>query len=43
MEANGQKTVILAATSSDDKRTAMVSVSTSEGKTVASVNFNEKK
>lgn len=43
MEANGQKTVILAATSSDEKRTAMVSVSTSEGKTMASVNFNEKK
>jgi hypothetical protein len=43
MEANGQKTIILTATSSDDKRTAMVSVSTSEGKTLTSVNFNEKK
>lgn len=43
MEANGQKTVILAATSPDDKRTATVTVSTNEGKTQALVNFNEKK
>jgi hypothetical protein len=42
-EANGQKTVILVGTSSDDKRTATVTVSTSEGKTQALVNFNEKK
>jgi hypothetical protein len=42
-EANGQKTVILAGTSADDKRTATVTVSTNEGKTQALVNFNEKK
>jgi hypothetical protein len=42
-EANGQKTVILAATGGDDKRTATVTVSTNEGKTQALVNFNEKK
>jgi hypothetical protein len=42
-EINGQKNIILAATSSDDKRTAMVSVSTNEGKTQATVNFSEKK
>ena len=42
-EANGQKTIILAGTSADDKRTATVTVSTSEGKTQALVNFNEKK
>jgi hypothetical protein len=41
-EANGQKTVILAGTSEDDKRTATVTVSTNEGKTQALVNFNEK-
>lgn len=42
-EAGGQKTVILAATGDDDKRSATVTVSTSEGKTQALVNFNEKK
>lgn len=42
-EANGQKTVILAATGSDEKRSATVTVTTNEGKTQALVNFNEKK
>jgi hypothetical protein len=41
-EADGQKTVILAGTSEDDKRSATVTISTSEGKTQALVNFNEK-
>jgi hypothetical protein len=43
MEANGEKTIILAGTSADDKRTATVTVSKSDGKTQALVNFNEKK
>jgi hypothetical protein len=42
-EGNGQKTVMLVGTTSDDKRNANVSISTSEGKTQALVNFNEKK
>jgi hypothetical protein len=42
-EASGQKTIILVGTSADDKRTATVTVSTSDGKTQALVNFNEKK
>lgn len=41
-EANGQKTVILAGTSEDDKRSATITVSMNEGKTQALVNFNEK-
>lgn len=42
-ETSGQKTISLAATGSDEKRSATVIVSTSEGKTQAVVNFNEKK
>jgi hypothetical protein len=42
-EANGQKTINLAATGNDEKRSATVIVSTSDGKTQALVNFNEKK
>lgn len=41
-EASGQKTILLVGTSADDKRTATVTVSTSDGKTQALVNFNEK-
>ena len=41
-ETSGQKTVSLAATGDDDKRSATVIVSTSEGKTQAVVSFNEK-
>jgi len=43
MEANAEKTIILAGTSADDKRTATVTISKSDGKTQALVNFNEKK
>jgi hypothetical protein len=41
-EANGQKTVILAANGGDEKRSATVTVSSNDGKTQALVNFNEK-
>ena len=43
MEGGGQKTVILVGTGDEEKRTVTVTVSTSEGKTQALVNFNEKK
>jgi hypothetical protein len=43
LEANGQMTIILAATEGDNKRSASVTVSTNDGKTQAHVNFNEKK
>ncbi len=42
-EAGGQKTVTLTSTEDGGKRFASVAVSTSDGKTQALVNFNEKK
>ena len=41
-EANGQKSIILAGKTDDDKRNANVTIGTSDGKTQAAVSFNEK-
>lgn len=43
METNGEPSAILTGNSEDNKKTVTVMIGTQDGKTVASINFNEKK